>query len=149
MIELKLERDGVPHRLRWQPNHAQGHVEEQIAGDEWQPSASQAITAERFPIQIFSQGQIAALADQGRSTLLELIDQGKRLAPKIRRIEELRRTYLSQRARLRELEGRLAERAERELSELQRKLAELAELDPGTVLVGQPSPMPLPIAIVP
>ena len=114
-------------------------MEEQIAGDEWQPSASQAITAERFPIQIFSQGQIAGLADQGRSTLLELIDQGARLAPQSRRIEELRRTYLSQRARLRELEGRLAERAEREreLSELRRKLAELAELDPGTVLADQ------------
>jgi energy-coupling factor transporter ATP-binding protein EcfA2 len=139
LIDLELERDGVPHLLRWQPNHAQGHVEEQIAGVEWQPSASQAITAERFPIQIFSQGQIAALADQGRSTLLELIDQGARLAPQSRRIEELRRTYLSQRARLRELEGRLAERAEREreLSELRRKLAELAELDPGTVLADQ------------
>ena len=139
LIELEVERDGVPHRLRWQPDLAQGHVEEQIAGDEWQPSASQAITAERFPIQIFSQGQIAALADQGRSTLLELIDQGARLAPQSRRIEELRRTYLSQRARLRELEGRLAERAEREreLSELRRKLVELAELDPGTVLADQ------------
>jgi hypothetical protein len=69
LIELELERDGVPHRLRWQqPDLAQGGVEEQIAGGEWQPSASQAITAERFPIQIFSQGQIAALADQGRST---------------------------------------------------------------------------------
>jgi energy-coupling factor transporter ATP-binding protein EcfA2 len=139
LIELELERDGVTHRLRWQPDHAQGGVEEQIPGGEWQPSASQAITAERFPIQIFSQGQIAALADQGRSTLLELIDQGARLAPQSRRIEELRRTYLSQRARLRELEGRLAERAEREreLSELRRKLAELAELDPGTVLADQ------------
>jgi len=140
LIELELERDGVHHRLRWQqPDLAQGGVEEQIPGGEWQPSASQAITAERFPIQIFSQGQIAALADQGRSTLLELIDQGARLAPQSRRIEELRRTYLSQRARLRELEGRLAERAEREreLSELRRKLAELAELDPGTVLADQ------------
>jgi energy-coupling factor transporter ATP-binding protein EcfA2 len=140
LIELELERDGVHHRLRWQqPDLAQGGVEEQNPGGEWQPSASQAITAERFPIQIFSQGQIAALADQGRSTLLELIDQGARLAPQSRRIEELRRTYLSQRARLRELEGRLAERAEREreLSELRRKLAELAELDPGTVLADQ------------
>jgi energy-coupling factor transporter ATP-binding protein EcfA2 len=139
VIELELERDGVPHRLRWLPNHAQGHVEEQIAGDAWQPSASQAITAERFPIQIFSQGQIAALADQGRSTLLELIDQGAGLASQSRRIEELRRTYLSQRSRLRELEGRLAERAEREreLSELRRKLNDLAELDPGTVLADQ------------
>lgn len=139
LIELELERDGVPHRLLWQRNDAQGRVEEQIPGGEWQPSASQAITAERFPIQIFSQGQIAALADQGSSTLLELIDQGAGLAPQSRRIDELRRTYLSQRARLRELEGRLAERAEREreLSELRRKLAELAELDPGTVLADQ------------
>jgi hypothetical protein len=61
------------------------------------------------------------------------------LAPQSRRIEDLRRTHLSQRARLRELEGRLAERAEREreLNELRRKLAELAELDPGTVLADQ------------
>jgi energy-coupling factor transporter ATP-binding protein EcfA2 len=140
LIELELERDGVHHRLRWQqPDLAQGRVEEQIPGGEWQLSASQAITAERFPIQIFSQGQIAALADQGRYTLLQLIDQGAGLASQSRRIEELRRTYLSQRSRLRELEGRLAERAEREreLSELRRKLNDLAELDPGTVLADQ------------
>ena len=139
VIELELQRDGVAHRLRWQPDLAQGRVEEQDPTGHWHPSASQAITAERFRVQLFSQGQVAALAEQGRSTLLDLIDQGAGLAPQSRRIEELRRTYLSQRARLRELEGRLAERAEREreLSELQRKLNDLAELDPGTVLADQ------------
>lgn len=139
VIELELERDGVPHRLRWQPDHPQGSVEELSSSGQWLHSASQAITAERFPIQLFSQGQIAALADQGRYTLLQLIDQGAGLASQSRRIEELRRTYLSQRSRLRELEGRLAERAEREreLSELRRKLNDLAELDPGTVLADQ------------
>ena len=139
VIDLELQRDGVPHRLRWQPDHPQGRVEEQDPTGQWLPSPSQAITAERFPIQLFSQGQIAALADQGRYTLLELIDQGAGLASQSRRIEELRRTYLSQRSRLRELEGRLAERAEREreLSELRRKLNDLAELDPGTVLADQ------------
>lgn len=139
VIELELQRDGVFHRLRWQPDLLQGRVEEQQATGEWRPSASQAITSERFPIQLFSQGQIAALAEQGRSTLLELIDQGAGLAAQSRRIEELRRTYLSQRSRMRELQGRLAERAEREreLNELRRKLNDLAELDPGTVLGDQ------------
>lgn len=139
VIDLELQRDGVPHRLRWQPDHPQGSVEELSSSGQWQHSTSQAITVERFPIQLFSQGQIAALADQGRYTLLELIDQGAGLASQSRRIEELRRTYLSQRSRLRELEGRLAERAEREreLSELRRKLNDLAELDPGTVLADQ------------
>jgi len=139
VIELELQRDGVFHRLRWQPDLVQGRVEEQEPTGQWLPSDSQAITAERFPIQLFSQGQIAALAEQGRSTLLELIDQGAGLAAKSRRIEEVRRTYLSQRSRMRELEGRLTERAEREreLNELSRKLNDLAELDPGTVLADQ------------
>jgi energy-coupling factor transporter ATP-binding protein EcfA2 len=139
VIGLELQRDGVPHRLCWQPDHPQGSVEELSSSGQWQHSTSQAITAERFPIQLFSQGQIAALADQGRYTLLQLIDQGAGLASQSRRIEELRRTYLSQRSRLRELEGRLSERAEREreLSELRRKLNDLAELDPGTVLADQ------------
>ena len=139
VIELELERDGVPHRLRWQPDRTQGRVEEKDPSGLWQLSGSQAITADRFPIQLFSQGQIASLAEQGRSTLLDLIDQGAGLAAQNRRIEEQRRTYLSQRARLRELDGRLAQRAERqrELSELLRKLNDLAELDPGTVLSDQ------------
>jgi energy-coupling factor transporter ATP-binding protein EcfA2 len=139
VIELELERDGVPHRLRWQPDLAQGRVEEKDPSDRWQLSGSQAISADRFPIQLFSQGQIASLAEQGRSTLLDLIDQGAGLAPQNRRIEDQQRTYLSQRARLRELEGRLAQRAERqrELSELLRKLNDLAELDPSTVLSDQ------------
>lgn len=138
-IELELQRDGIPHRLRWQPSLITSHIDEQSHNGGWQPSASQAITAERFPILLFSQGQISALADQGRSTLLNMIDQAAGLAPQMRRIEDFRSTYLSQRARLRELESRLAQRPEREreLNDLRRRLKELAELDPSTVLADQ------------
>lgn len=139
LITLELQRDGVPHRLFWQTDQSQGRVEELSSSGQWQLSTSPAITAERFPIQLFSQGQIASLAEQGRSTLLDRIDQGAGLAVQSRRIDDLRRTYLSQRSQLREMEGRLSERAEREreLNELRRKLHELAELDPGIVLADQ------------
>jgi len=58
-IVVTLSRDGVPHRLRWRQDAA-GDVVEEPSGGSWTTSASQAVTPERFPIRIFSQGQIAA-----------------------------------------------------------------------------------------
>jgi hypothetical protein len=124
-IGLELVRDGVRHRLWWRAAEEKGAVVEvQTADGSWETSSSQAVTSERFPIRLFSQGQIAALAGEDRRALLEVIDQAAEITPLHRALEEARRTYFAQRARLRQLDGRLSARAEleRKSSDLSRKL---------------------------
>ena len=128
-IRIELSRYGVMHRLRWRQDGEGEVVEEQKTSGEWQVSASQAVTADRFPIRLCSQGQIAALAGEGRQALLDIIDEAAQVGDLHRRYAEARRTYFSQRARLRELAGRLAGRPELEigLADLNRKLQTLAQ----------------------
>lgn len=123
-IRVELMHEGLLHRLRWRTD-GQGHVVEvQAPGGSWTASPSQAVTAERFPIRLLSQGQIAALAGENRQALLDVVDEAGGAAPLHRALEEAKHTYLAQRARLREVEGRLQGRAEveRKLADLNRKL---------------------------
>jgi histidinol phosphatase-like PHP family hydrolase len=124
-ILVELMREGVPHQLRWRTDGQGGPVVEVKAADgRWQASSSQTISADRFPIRLFSQGQIAALAGDNRQALLEVIDEAAAAAPLHRALEENKRTYMAQRARLRELDGKLGARLEfeRKLADLSRKL---------------------------
>ncbi|MEZ5598072.1 MAG: AAA family ATPase, partial [Pseudomonadales bacterium] len=99
-------------------------------------SASQAVTAERFPVRLFSQGQIAAMAGESRQALLDVIDEAAEVGDLHRGFGEAKRTYFSQRARLRELDGRLEGRPEleRKLADLNRKLEALAQSHHAEVL---------------
>lgn len=128
-IRLQLMRDGVLTHLRWRHDGEGVVVEEQGEDGEWAPSVSQAISAERFPIRIFSQGQIAAMAGDNRQTLLDVIDEAASVGDLHRGLEEAKRTYFSQRAQLREMDGRLESRPEleRKLADLTRKLEALAQ----------------------
>jgi hypothetical protein len=119
-IRLEMMREGVTHRLRWRQD-GQGVVVEERGNDgQWTPSASQTINAERFPIRLFSQGQIAAMAGDSRQALLDVIDEAANIGEKHRAFEEAKRAWFAQQAKLRELGGRLKERPE-----LERKLADL------------------------
>ncbi len=135
-IRIELMREGVPHRLRWRVDGKGSIVEERDALGGCQLSASQAVHAERFPIRLFSQGQIAAMAGNGRQVLLDVIDETASIAPLKQAFEEDRRTYFTQRARLRELDGKLAKRpeVERKLAELSRKLEAFAQSHHAEVL---------------
>ena len=119
-----LNMDGVIHRLTWRQDGKGVVVEEQNNRGEWQGSSSQAITTERFPIRLFSQGQIAAMAGESRQALLDVIDEAADIGKFHRAFEEAKRTYFSQRAQLRETNGRLEGRSElkRKLDESSRKL---------------------------
>jgi len=123
-IRVELRRDGIAHRLRWRADSQDSVVEERDASGNWFPSASQVINPERFPIRLFSQGQIAAMAGEDRQALLTIIDEAAQLAPRYRTLDDLKRTYFSQRARLRELDGKLDQRSEveRQLADIVRKL---------------------------
>ena len=135
-IRVKLTRDGVPHRLRWRQDGQGVVVEEHGADGQWQISASGMITAERFPIRLLSQGQIAAMAGENRQALVDIIDEAANIDEPCRTFEEAKRTYFSQRAKLRELEGRLAGRPEvqRKLNDVMRKLDVFTESHHADVL---------------
>jgi chromosome segregation ATPase len=120
-------------RLIWRADGSRS-VEEWREGG-WQSSASQSVNPARFPLRIFSQGQIAAMAGSGRQALLTIIDEAAGIAPLREAFDEARRTFFAQRARLREIEGKLAglPEVERRLQEAERKLKSLAQGDQAAV----------------
>ncbi len=123
-IRVELMRDGVEHILRWRQDGQEAVVEERDTDGQWQPSASQEVNSERFPIRMLSQGQIAAMAGESRQALLDVIDDAADIAGLHRTFDEMKTSYLAQRARLRELEEKLDRRPEleRRLADLIRKL---------------------------
>jgi predicted ATPase len=135
VIRLEWQHDDDRLRLTWCANGKGAAVEEWRNG-QWQPSSSQSVNAARFPLRIFSQGQIAALAGSGRQTLLAIIDEAANVEPLKQAFEETKRTFFTQRARLRELDGKLAGQAEveRRLDEAGKKLAALSQADHASVL---------------
>lgn len=122
-LELTLNRDGVRHRLRWQQIEPEIIVEEWAAGS-WVTSSSQAITGQRFPLRLFSQGQIAALAGNGQQAMLDVIDAAAGTENAKESFQEAKRAFFSSRALLREVSGRLKGRDANDISlaDVQRKL---------------------------
>ncbi|MCZ0942118.1 MAG: chromosome segregation protein SMC [Gammaproteobacteria bacterium] len=73
----------------------------------WTPSVSQAITPERFPLRIFSQGQIAALASDNQQALLRVIDEAAGASGEHGQLQEAKNAFQSLRVRMREIEAKL------------------------------------------
>ena len=103
-------RDNVRYRVGWSQANGGPVVEEDDGQGSWTPSAIQAIAPERFPIRIFSQGQIAALAGESQQALLEVIDEAAQVYTFQRDLHEARNGFYALRARIRELDDRLANR---------------------------------------
>ena len=78
-ITWTIMRDEVRYRVCWGCN-SDRLVEEDIGEENWKSSSIQAVNPERFPIRIFSQGQIAALAGENQQALLQLIDDAAGVA---------------------------------------------------------------------
>ena len=135
-IRVELMRDGVGHILRWRHDGQKTVVEERDTAGRWQPTASQAVNSDRFPIRLLSQGQIAAMAGENRQALLDVIDDAADVDGLHRAFDETKTSYLAQRARLRELEERLDRRPEleRRLADLTRKLATFTQSHHAEVL---------------
>nr|WP_246186618.1 AAA family ATPase [Methylacidimicrobium tartarophylax] len=134
-IRMEWQHDEEHVRLLWRAEDQGSAVEEEQEG-RWRPSSSQSMTADRFPLRIFSQGQIAAMAGTGRQSLLAIIDEASAVGPLRRALEEARRTFFAERARLRELDGKLAQmpEVERKLTEAARKLETLTKTNHSSVL---------------
>lgn len=136
-LYVQVHRDGTSYRLIWRQD-GQGHAVEEwdAATDSFNPSASQAINEQRFPVRLFSQGQIAALAGDSQQALLKVIDDAAGTQSQQATFEEAKRAFLASRAQMRELEGKLQSRESLTLSlqDIQRKLARFEGADHAAVL---------------
>ena len=136
-IQVQLHRDGASYRLIWRQDGQGRAVEEwNAATGSFQASTSQAITAQRFPLRLFSQGQIAALAGDSQQALLQVIDDAAGTQAQRTAFEEAKQAFLASRARMRELDGKLQARDALTLSlqDVQRKLARFEQTNHAAVL---------------
>lgn len=137
VICVQVQRDGTPYRLIWRQD-GQGHAVEEwnATMGSFMPSASQAITTQRFPVRLFSQGQIAALAGDSQQALLKVIDDAANTQSQQAAFEEAKRAFLAARAQMRELDGKLqgSEALTLALQDVQRKLARFEGADHALVL---------------
>ena len=121
-IGVIYRKDRGRFRIRWRRGDAS--IEERSGADAW--SSSPGDVQGRFPVRIFSQKQIFALAADP-DALVRLVDDAlpAEQAEHERRRRRRETRYLSLRGQIRELEARLADRSrvEGELADVERQLA--------------------------
>lgn len=136
-ISLQVNRDGSSYRLRWRRN-GQGHSVEEFDTDlnSFIPSESHAITEQRFPLRLFSQGQIAALAGDSQESLLKVIDDAAGTQTQHAEFEEAKRAFWASRAQMYELDSKLkgVESLKLSLEDVKRKLSRFEVADHASVL---------------
>lgn len=122
-INTIFVREGIRHNLQWEKENESTSVSE-WDGEGWTDSISQSITSERFPLRIFSQGQIAQMAVENRQGLLQVIDETANLQTLKQAYEKEKSTYFSLRAQLRDYDARLlgTEEVSRRLQDVSRKI---------------------------
>ena len=134
-LAVEITMEDTIQALRWQQDRRDNVVWELDSSGKLTPSESQSITAERFPVRILSQGQIAGIAGDGRQALLDIIDDAASVGDLHRSLKESIQTYFTQRSRLREIDSRSEGKAEieRRLGELKRKLGALEKSQHTTI----------------
>lgn len=122
-IVWTVMRNGVRHRVIWSLLGNKLLVEENHSNS-WIEAGIQTITPERFPIRIFSQGQIAELAGNNSEALLSVIDEAADTASYQKEFSIVQREFETLRTRMRDLDERLSTRddIEIELQDVNRKL---------------------------
>jgi energy-coupling factor transporter ATP-binding protein EcfA2 len=136
-IQVQVQRDGMPYHLVWQQGGESDVVKEWDAPTaSFKSSTSQAVTEQRFPLSVFSQGQIAALAGDSQQELLKVIDNAAGTQSQHEMFEEAKRAFLAARAQMRELASKLQGRESLSLAlqDTRRKLARFEEADHAAVL---------------
>ena len=106
-IHWTVTRDGVCHRVHWRQGGSAPDVEETADDLQWKPSS---VPPDRIPVRILSQGQISELTGENQQALLQLIDEAAGVDVLHSKLEEARNAFLAVRARIREIEGKLARR---------------------------------------
>ena len=128
ILSLIYRKHGVRYRLSWVAEGGTSSLEEHTGG-EWQPCAEGAIKS-LFPVDIYSQKQIFALANDPNSKgLLAKIDEASAVdADNInRQIRDLASRYGQIDLKMRELHNKIAsmEKISGELGDLQRQIEQI------------------------
>ena len=109
-----LDRHSEPRlaftRVHWCGKKDECSVEEQIDETGWRPSSVQSVSRSRFPIRIFGQGETATLAGEDQQALLKVVDDAAGGSELQRHLEEAQEAFYASRARIRELDRKLARR---------------------------------------
>ena len=135
-IAWTLTRDAVRYRVNRQWSREVLVVEEGDDKNNWKPSDVQTINPNRFPVRIFSQGQIAALAGDNQQALLELIDEAAGVAQYHDELKDAQNAFYAMRARIRVLDGKLNNREYLvvEQQDVERKLKHFEEAGHNEIL---------------
>ena len=134
-ITWTLVRDDLQYRVHW-PQTDDGILVEDKASGQWKPADVQTVTQTRFPLRIFSQGQIAALAGENQQALIQLIDEAAGVATLKIELEQTQKAFFTSRARLRELDSKLDREDELvlEQTDVERKLKHFEEAGHAAIL---------------
>jgi hypothetical protein len=111
-IQVIYRHQGMRYRLHWPSVVGADDVQEwdeSATPPDWKTAASQEIIS-RFPVRIFSQGQIAALAGERSGPLMEIIDQAVGSREWRARWDEEERSLFKLRTKVRELRAKLKDR---------------------------------------
>lgn len=130
-----VKRDDVRYRLHWQQN-PNAIVVEYLEDDKWIRSPSQLVSPQRFPLRLFSQGQIAELAGKNQA-LLRIVDEGAHIEEKQRELDDACARLTTLRASVRQVERRLRreESLVAQLHDCERKLERHEEKGSQDILV--------------
>lgn len=124
-VTLTLQREGIRYKLSWR-REGQGAVVQEWdeATLKWKVSASQTVSGQRFPVRLFSQGQISELAGESQQALLNVIDEAAQTDMAKKALKEAQNVFFTTRAKQREVSGKLKGRDALNLGlqDVQRKL---------------------------
>ena len=128
-IQWVVMRDRVRHRVHWRKDDTGTAVEEESDSGAWTQSSAQSVSPGRFPVRLFSQGQIAELAGENQQALLQVIDEAAGVAPLDGNLDKARNEYYAVQAKIRELDSKLEGRDNLtvELQDVERKLERFEE----------------------
>ena len=128
-IQWTVMRDGVRHRVHWRQDGAGTVVEDESGGGDWMPSPAQTVTPDRFPLRMFSQGQIAELAGDSQQALLQVIDEAAGVSVHREQLNEACHAFFASRAKIRELDDKLGRQDQLKvaLQDVERKLRHFEE----------------------
>jgi energy-coupling factor transporter ATP-binding protein EcfA2 len=129
-IEVVWRKEGSRFRISRGSDSTPPRVEHETADGNWELADSQSVRL-RFPLRIFSQGQIGAMADGRSKALLDVVDNAIGAADWNAKMDVLRNEYLSMCAKHRQLLGQLEERDRLmgELSDVTRKLKKFEDAE--------------------
>ena len=115
--------------MYWQQDGAGIVVEDESGDGDWVPSPAQIVTPDRFPLRVFSQGQIAELAGDSQQALLQVIDEAAGVSTYREQLNEACSAFFASRSRIRELDDKLGRQDHLKvaLQDVERKLRHFEE----------------------